>query len=119
MKTNPLPQLISQPKRPKRRAHALTPLFAICGAVALLAGCATEPDSHLVSAPPPPAPNVAVMAAPAAVTTTQTTQTTQTTPTGTVVTTQTVPVNTMIVTQVAPPAMQAEIVLARPSSSHQ
>ena len=70
--------------------------------IVFLAGCATEPESHLVSAPPPPAPNVAVMAAPTAVTTTQTTQTTQTTPTGTVVTTQTVPVNTMIVTQVAP-----------------
>lgn len=31
-------------------------LFTLCGAVGLLAGCATEPVSHVVSAPPPPAP---------------------------------------------------------------
>ncbi|MCX6933741.1 MAG: YXWGXW repeat-containing protein [Verrucomicrobia bacterium] len=97
------------------RSGTRTSLLALCGAVALLAGCATEPPSHVVSAPPPPSPNAPVMAAPPG--STQTTQTTQTTPGGTVVTTQTVPVLTMMVPQ-APPAMQAETVLARPSSDH-
>ena len=33
-----------------------TSLFTLCGALALLAGCATERESHVVNAPPPPAP---------------------------------------------------------------
>lgn len=86
----------------------------------LMAGCASEPVSHVVSAPPPPPP-APVTATTAYVTPgapgTTTTQTTQTTPTGTVVTTQSQPTGTIIVTQ-APPALQAEVVMAQPSSSH-
>ena len=80
----------------------------LCGTVALIAGCASEPESHLVTAPPPAAPGQATV----------TTQTTQQTPSGTVVTTQTQPAASYIVTQTAPPALRAEEVLPRPSSSH-
>jgi WXXGXW repeat (2 copies) len=94
--------------------------LAALGAIALLGGCGTEPDSHVVSAPPPPPPTQAT------VVTTQTTSTpvqtqtvyTQGQPqTQTVYTTQTQPTNTIIVAQ-APPAVQAEVVLARPSPDH-
>ena len=88
-----------------------TPALICFGAVAFLAGCSSEPESHVVSAPPPAAPIAVVAAVPAATTVT----TTQTTPTGTVSTTQ--PVNTVIVTQ-APPALQSEIVQEQPSSQH-
>lgn len=95
----------------------LAPAFALCGALAIFAGCASE-ESHVVSAPPPSTAS------------TVTTQTTQTTPTPTYVTT-TNPgttyttttanpnpgVNTIIVTQ-APPALQQEVVLARPSGDY-
>jgi len=98
---------IPPPSPATKTSPSLRPaLAALCATAAFLAGCATEPESHLVSAPPPPAPNTAVIITPA-VTTTQTTQTTQTTPTGTVV-----------ITQLAPPAMPAEIVTARPSSDY-
>jgi hypothetical protein len=33
----------------------LTSVIACCGTLGLLAGCATEPESHMVSSPPPPA----------------------------------------------------------------
>ena len=108
---------IPPPTPPPKTHPSPRPALAAFCAVAFLAGCATEPESHLVSAPPPPAPNTAIIVAPA-VTTTQTTQTTQTTPAGTVVTTQSTPVNTIVVTQLAPPALQAEIVTARPSSDY-
>ncbi len=98
----------------KHYPSSFGPLLALCSAIGLMGGCASEPESHMVSAPPPSDPTV--VAAPVT-TTTQTTQTTQTTPSGTVVTTQTTPVNTIVVTQ-APPAMRTEVVLAQPSSSH-
>lgn len=90
--------------------------LAACGALALFAGCASGPDSHVVSAPPPPAP---VVQPGTVVTTTQ--STTQSTPVvvqgQTYVAAQPVPANTIVVTQ-APPALQQEVVLARPSSDH-
>jgi hypothetical protein len=110
MKTIPsTPQKIS-------RASLLSPVAALCAAFGLMAGCASEPESHVVSAPPPLPPARVVMVAPAPLMT-QTTQTTQNTPVGTVVTTQTTPVSSYIVAQ-APPALQAEVVIAQPSSSH-
>ncbi|MEO6873477.1 MAG: YXWGXW repeat-containing protein [Opitutaceae bacterium] len=105
-----------------RRANFLAPAFAVCGALALFAGCASD-ESHVVSAPPP---------APAATTmTTQTTQSapvttqgptyTTTTPAGTstsyTTTTTAAPTNTVIVTS-APPALQSEVVLARPNADY-
>lgn len=102
------------------RKHRFTRASLLAAASLLvLAGCATEPRSHVLSAPPPPAPvatsNVVRMAP--ATTTTQTTQTTQTTADGTVVTTRTQPVSTIVVTQ-APPAQQAELILAQPTAAH-
>jgi hypothetical protein len=89
----------------------------LAGSILLfLAGCATEPESHLVSAPPPPTPTKSV--------TTTTTTTTQpvavavsgngyaTTPASAPV------VSTVIITQTAPPVLQQEVVLAQPSSQH-
>ena len=95
-----------------KRAQTVVPLLVLCGAIGLLAGCATEPESHVISSPPPATPyrdNATVS--------TTTTQTTQTTPMGTTVTTQTQPAGTIIVTQ-APPALQTEVILAQPSSAH-
>jgi hypothetical protein len=91
------------------------------GTIALLAGCDSAPDSHVVSAPPPASP-----ATVQSVTTTQqttsmpvTTSQTTTSANGQTVTTQTQPVanNTYIVTQ-APPALQTEVVLAQPGPDY-
>jgi len=87
-----------------------------CGALGLLAGCATEPESHVVSAPPPPEPVRSV--------TTTTTVTPETMPAVVVgnpgnvlVTTATPAVSTTMVT-VAPPALQTEVVLAQPAPGY-
>jgi hypothetical protein len=82
---------------------AYTFIFGV--ALVLLGGCDTEPESHVVSAPPPPAPG--------------------TVPATTVVTTTPAPAqvspspstNTVVVTQ-APPALQAEVVQAQPSPEY-
>lgn len=101
--------LLAAGTRKRKRAPTAVSLAAWCGAIGLMAGCASEPVSHVVSAPLPPAPTT---------TQTTTTQTTQTTPGGgTVVTTQTQPSNAIIVTQ-APPPLQTETILPQPSSSH-
>lgn len=85
----------------------LAPIPVFCGALVFLAGCATDPESHLVSAPPPPAPNTVT-------TTTVSTPMVVATPTY-VATSNGMPVtNTVVVTQ-APPAMPQEVVLAQPS----
>ena len=89
--------------------------FVCCGVLGLFAGCVSETESHLVSAPPPPPPTKAVT----------TTTTTSTTPVAVAVsnngytTTQTATpvVSTIVVTQV-PPALQQEVVLAQPSPQH-
>jgi len=106
-------------------AWRLVPAIVCCGALGFLAGCSTEPESHMVSAPPPPTPsNRAVM-----------TTTTTTAPAVTVanpavvvanpgyvtnagyVQTASPVVSTTVITQ-APPAMQQEVVLAQPSPQH-
>jgi hypothetical protein len=76
----------------------------VAGALALFVGCASEPESHVVSAPPPANPVVTqtVVAQP---------QPTQ------VVVPSNMPAGTVLVTQ-APPALQQEVVQARPSSDH-
>jgi hypothetical protein len=101
------------PSTPARSARQLIPVFACCGVLGLFAGCASEPSSHVLSAPPPPAPNSAVM------TTTTTTAPVVVANNGYVTTTNATQVgNTIIVTQ-TPPALQHEVVLARPTSEHQ
>lgn len=107
---------------PSRRGALLAPTFALCGALAFMAGCASE-ESHVVSAPPPST---------ATTVTTQTTQTapviTQsptyvtTTPAGTSYTTTTTtnpaPAGNMIIVTSALPAPQQEVVLARPTGDY-
>jgi hypothetical protein len=100
-------------------AWQLAPFLVCCGVLGLLAGCATEPESHVVSAPPPPTPTRAVMT-----TTTTSTPVTTTTPVVVVgnpgyATTSNSPqvVSTTVVTQ-APPALQQEFVLAQPTPQH-
>ena len=79
-------------------AHATRPFTALlvcCGVVGLFTGCSSEPDTHIVSAPPPPAPAQTVITA---------------TPSASAP-------NTLIVTE-APPVLQHEVVPAQPSSQH-
>lgn len=109
---------ILTPQASLRSSKRLTPVLACFGALGLiLAGCASEPDSHLVSAPPPSAPTRSVT------TTTVTTAPVATpavyvAPAGYVTTTNATPaVSTIIVTQ-APPAMQQDVVIAQPSSQY-
>lgn len=94
-----------------------TVAIAWFGTLGLLAGCATQPESHIVSAPPPLAPTRSV-------TTTTTTTTPDTAPVvfvanpaNGVVTAVAPAVSTTIVT-VAPPALQTETVLAQPSPKY-
>lgn len=87
-----------------------TPLFALCGAFALLAGCANEPESHMVSAPPPASP-----------TSTQPQQVlvTQQQPQQVVTTVAASGATTSYVVLQAPPAPQApQAIPTQPSSSH-
>jgi len=79
-------------------------LSVMSGGLALLAGCTSSPESHVVSAPPPPAPQLVV----------NPTQPTQMVVTGTA---QTAAGNTIIVMQ-APPAVQTEVMPAQPTSDH-
>jgi len=100
-----------------RLMRQFTPVFAFCGILGLLAGCASEPRSHMVSAPPPPAPTRSV-------TTTTTTTTPDTVPgvfvgnpANVTIATATPGVTTTIV-NTAPPALQQDVVLAQPSPQH-
>jgi len=92
-----------------------TVLFATVGILAVLGGCASEPESHLLTAPPPaPTPAGQMMVV------TQPQQAVVTQPQQVMVTQQTMPgtVNSYLVVQ-APPAPQvAEAVPARPSAQH-
>jgi len=101
-----------------RAERRLTPALAFCGAVALvLAGCASEPDSHLVSAPPPAAPTRAVTTT-TVMTTPAASPAVYATPAGYVAAANPAPaVSTIVVTQ-APPALEQEVVLAQPSPQH-
>jgi hypothetical protein len=117
----------NNPSTPSRSAIHFVPSFALCGALAMFAGCASE-ESHVVSAPPPaPAPTTTQ------VTTTQTTQSmpvvvqsptyvTTSAPGTTSYTTTTTAnpnpaISTIVVTS-ALPAPQQEVVLARPSGDY-
>src|ERR1035437_7734737 len=104
-------------------AWRLVPAIACCGILGFLAGCSTEPESHMVSAPPPPAPSNR------AVTTTTTSSSPGVVSNPVVVTNQgyatnsgyvqtTSPVVSTTVTTQAPPALQQEVVLAQPSPQH-
>ena len=104
------PMLFRLPRNP---FTSFAPPLAICAAISLMAGCASEPESHVVSAPPPLAPS-----------TSMTTTTTTSTPVmvapapGYAPTAVMAPVvSTVVVTQ-APPALQPDVVLAQPSSQH-
>src|SRR5580698_5608792 len=103
---------------PLRSVRQFTTAFVCCSALGLLAGCATEPESHVVSAPPPPEPVRSIS-----------TTTTTTSPYGApavvvgnagatvLVSSATPPVSTTVVTE-APPALQSEVVLAQPAPGY-
>jgi WXXGXW repeat (2 copies) len=100
-----------------RTLRRLTSVSACCGALGLLAGCASQPESHMVSSPPPPSPTRSV-------TTTTTTTTPDTmpamvsgNPANVIVTTASPAAGTTIVTE-APPALQSDVMLAQPSPSY-
>lgn len=91
--------------------------FAVCGAIGLFAGCATEPESVVLSAPPPLPPTAqpaTVYAAPG------TTPVAVQTPTGVAtVSTPVTPVGaSSIVVMQAPPAAQQEVPGPRPTTDH-
>jgi hypothetical protein len=92
------------------RALPSLALFAVCGTVAFLAGCASEPASVVVSAPPPPPPSAV---APVIYSTPVATQP------ATAVATVPSPVGaSSIVVMQAPPAAQQEVPTPRPSAGH-
>jgi len=104
-----LPSMNNNPQNkrggPVLRQVARASLLA--GSLALLAGCASEPESHVVSTPPPPAPAAAVGVV-------------QQPPTQVVVAggNAAQAQNSVIVVTQAPPVAQADVVLAQPSSDH-
>lgn len=101
-------------KSSPQAAHLAAYALALGGVLGLFAGCASEPESHVVSAPPPVvSPNTTVTTSS---TTTSTPVVTTTTPVATTATVA-VPTNTIVVAQ-PPPAAQQEVVLARPSPDH-
>ena len=87
-----------------RSVRQIMQVSLVAGGLAFVAGCASEPESHIVSAPPPPAPGQVVVA--------------QQQPAQVVVSGATQTQNGVIVVTQAPPVLQAEVVLAQPSSSH-
>ena len=86
--------------QPGRSIRLLVQASLISGGLAFFAGCASEPDSHVVSAPPPPNPTTQQVIV------TQPAQSAVQTANGTIIVTQ------------APPTPQQEVVLAQPSSDH-
>lgn len=104
-------KIVTAPEK-VRRTRSAACAVAVCGAIGLLAGCATEPESYVVSAPPPPPPAApaTVYAAPPAYPPAQPapTYTAVPSPTG----------GSSIVVMQAPPAAQQEIPSARPSADH-
>jgi hypothetical protein len=83
----------------------LAAVSVMSGAISLLAGCYSEPESHIVSAPPPPSPQTQVVVA-------------QTQPAPVVVTGTAQTSNGTIIVMQAPPPIQQELILAQPSSEH-
>jgi hypothetical protein len=92
-------------------------VLGVCGAVGFLAGCASEPESHVVSAPPPPPP---AMSAPATVYTTPApaSSTIYTTPSGQIAAMPSPVGASSVVVMQAPPVAQQEIPTARPTRDH-
>lgn len=86
------------------------PLLALCASVALIAGCTSANQSHLVSAPPPPNPTRAM-------TTTTTTTTPEVTAEPVAINTNHASTTTTVVTEI-PPALRQEVPIAQPSSNH-
>ncbi len=102
------------------KTQKITSLLALCGALGLLAGCTTEPTSHLVTAPPPPPPTATpgAVIVPQQVVVTQPQQVVVAQPQQVVAVAATpTSVASYIVVQ-APPAPQPEAVPAQPSSQH-
>ncbi len=98
-----------------RRTRSMFCALAACGAIGFLAGCASEPESHVVSAPPPPPPATA----PATVYTAPATYPTYSAPAPATVATVPSPTGaSSIVVMQAPPAAQQEVPTARPTSDH-
>jgi len=95
------------------KTQKVSSLFAVCGSLALLGACASEPESHLVTAPPPGSQQV-VVAQPQQVMVAQPQQVVVTQPQQ-VVTTVGVSGASYVVMQ-APPAVQSEAIPPRPSS---
>lgn len=85
-------------------------LLLLCSVLALLGGCANEPDSHLVSAPPPPAPGMAP-APQQVVVVTQPQQVVA-------VTAAPAAVNSYVVMQAPPAPQPPEAIPTQPSSQH-
>jgi hypothetical protein len=98
------PTISPNTNAPIRSFRSVAQVALISGGLALMAGCVSEPESHVLSAPPPPAPTQTqvVVAQPQG---TQTVQAVQQ------------PNGTIIVTQ-APPTVQQELVTAQPTSDH-
>jgi hypothetical protein len=95
----------SSPHQGRRLRQPVAILSMISAGLALFSGCASEPESHVVSAPPPPAPQTQLVVAqpqPAQVIVANSAQT----PAG------------MVIVMQAPPAVQVEAVQAQPSSDH-
>jgi len=89
-----------------RTIRHVAALTVMTGGIALLTGCGSYPESHVVSAPPPSSPQTQLVVA-------QQQQPAQVVVAGSVQQ----PAGTIIVMQ-APPAVQQEVVLAQPSSDH-
>jgi hypothetical protein len=92
-------------------------LLAACGAIGLLAGCASEPSSVVVSTPPPPPPAVTpgmTVTSPAPAVTSRSVPVQQSTA---VTVPSPVGGSSIVVTQ-QPPVAQSETPTPRPSSSH-
>ena len=93
------------------RSHPVTHFSRaslVCGAICLIAGCATQPESHVTSAPPPPPPTATVdtTSSPVVVTTQPATASNAAT-------------STIIVTQTPPPRKDVPIARPdRPSSAY-
>jgi hypothetical protein len=99
-----------------RTVRACVPLLGAC-AIGFIAGCASEPYSHVVSAPPPPPPS-STPAATVYTTPAPAPTTVYTTPSGQVVATPSpVGASSLVVVQ-APPAAQQEVPSPRPTRDH-
>jgi len=108
-----------------RATWQLAQVSLLTSALAMLAGCSSEPVSHVVSAPPPGTPQTQLVVA-------QPQQATQvvvaqqpnsqmvvaTQPNGQLVAVPTAQAPGTIIVMQAPPQLQQEVVLAQPSSDH-